>query len=92
MRRLLVLLGFPQDLQELPSLPDIKQHFRRECLRKHPDKPCGDNTAFQELHEAYNKIIRKMNKRGDSVEQETDGVDEETLKQNYFKEYSLYGN
>ena len=81
-----MLLGFPQNLQEIPSLLDIKKHFRKECLLKHPDKPCGDNLAFQELLVAYNNIVRKI------VEEESDSEEEETLKQNYFKEYSLYGN
>ena len=89
---MLMLLGFPQNLQEIPSLLNIKKHFRKECLLKHPDKPCGDNLAFQELLVAYNKIVRKIHKRGDIDEQESDSEEEETLKQNYFKEYSLYGN
>ena len=87
-----MLLGFPPNLQEIPSLLDIKKHFRKECLLKHPDKPCGENLAFQELLEAYTKIVRKIHKRGHTVEQESDGEQEEMLKRNYFKEYSLYGN
>ena len=90
MRNLLILLGFSRDLQIIPPLTVVKQQFRKQSLLKYPDKPSGDKRAFQELHQAYSKIVRDIQKTGNAYEE--DSWDEETLKRNYFKEYSLYGN
>lgn len=92
MRTLLRLLGFPSDLDQIPPLIIIKQHFRKQCLLKHPDKPTGDKKAFQDLHDAYRKIVRNIQTTEKVFVEESDDEDEEDSKRKYFKEFSLYGN
>ena len=92
MRRLLRLLGFAEDLEDIPPLQVIRNQFRKKCLLKHPDKPTGDKEAFQELLDAYNKLVRRIKSNGNVDEEETDVEDEEALERKYFQEFSLYGN
>lgn len=40
------------------SMEEIKKAYKCKCLLYHPDKPNGDATKFQELHDAYNDIIK----------------------------------
>ena len=39
------------------NLDSLKKHYKKLCLKKHPDKPNGDNDKFIELTEAYEYII-----------------------------------
>ena len=91
MRRLLRLLGFDEDLQDIPPLQVIRHQFRKKCLLKHPDKPTGDKEAFQALLDAYNKIVRHIKTDG-NVEDKSEVEDEEALERKYFQEFALYGN
>ena len=92
-RRLIRLPGFAGDLEDIPPLKVIRQQFRKESLIKHPDKPTGDKEAFQELLDAYNKILRHIKAKGNvDDEDETGSENEEDLERKYFKEFALYGN
>ena len=92
MRRLLRLLGFDGDLQDIPPLQVIRHQFRKKCLLKHPDKPTGDKEAFQELLDAYNMIVKHIKAARNVDEEETEVEDEESLERKYFQEFALYGN
>ena len=89
---LLVVLGFDQDIQEIPNLGEIKQHFRKESLMKHPDKPSGDKESFQNLVDAYHKIIKKINKEEENISDYASNEDETELRKRYFQNFGLYGN
>jgi len=41
------------------SLEDAKEHYRRLCLRYHPDKNPGNETQFRRIAEAYAQVRAK---------------------------------
>ena len=55
-RNLLNILGFDKSLQHVPSFPEIRRQFRKECLVQHPDKTTGSTLTFQKLLSAYQKL------------------------------------
>ena len=69
-----------------------RHQFRKKSLLKHPDKPTSDKEAFQELLDAYNKIVRHIKADCKGDEEETEVEDEEALERKYFQEFALYGN
>ena len=92
MRTCLRVLGFHTAFKDIPPSKVISQQFRKECLLKHPDKPTGDKEAFQELLDAYSRILRYLRASGEVDVEVGDVEDKETLKRKYFQQFSLYGN
>jgi hypothetical protein len=83
MRRLLRVLGFAGDLEGIPPLQVIRNQFRKKCLLKHPDKPTGDKEDFQELLDAYTKIVKHVKAAQNVDEDETEVEDEEASERKY---------
>ena len=92
MKRIMRLLDFDGELQDIPSLKVIRHQFSKKSLLKHPDKPTSDKEAFQELLEAYTKIVMHITADCKGDEEETEVDDEEALEKKYFKEFALYRN
>ena len=86
------MLGFDEDLEDVPPLREIKQQFRKESLVRHPDKPKGGKEAFQELLDVFNKIVIIVRSRDEHESDEAENEDQEMLAKRYFTKYSLYGN
>ena len=85
-RRLLISVGFKgKKADDLPSMQEIRLHFKKECLLRHPDKPGGSKEAFQQLLRDYDQLIR-LNRS------EYACANEEVSEERYFEEFSLYGN
>lgn len=52
----LQVLGFQSS--ELPSAETLRSAYRKLALAMHPDKPGGSKTAFQELQNAYEAVLK----------------------------------
>ena len=73
-RKLLTILGFDESLPIVPTLSEIRRQFRKECLVKHPDKTSGSKDTFQQLLDAYQKIVHYLNEREHIRRHEIDAV------------------
>ncbi|CAK9014355.1 unnamed protein product [Durusdinium trenchii] len=54
----LKVLGFAS--HELPSAETLRSAYRKLALAMHPDKPGGSITAFQELQNAYEAVLKAV--------------------------------
>eukprot|EP00434_Breviolum_minutum_P007088 symbB.v1.2.006254.t1/scaffold370.1/size393101/20 len=52
----LQVLGLPTS--EVPSAETLRSAYRKLALAMHPDKPGGSKTAFQELQNAYEAVLK----------------------------------
>ena len=52
----LQVLGLPAS--EVPSAETLRGAYRKLALAMHPDKPGGSKTAFQELQNAYEAVLK----------------------------------
>ena len=80
MREMLNTLGF-LDLETLPSMKQLREHFRKLTIQRHPDKG-GINEEFKELCKAF-ETIGKMIEEEDSLDEEDE---EEKEARHRFKE------
>jgi len=61
LQRNLGVLGLAADSGgALPSEETVRQTYRRLALQAHPDKPGGSKTAFQELQNAYEAVLKAI--------------------------------
>ena len=76
LRTLLIILGFDESLENVPSLSEIRRQFRKESLVKHPDKTTGSKDKFQKLLSAYQKVekcIAQQNYMADQMKDISEG-------------------
>ena len=62
LKKHLVILGFKDDIQEVPKIKDIMRMWRTKARKCHPDKPGGNTQEFQTLQEAFEKPKRLSKK------------------------------
>jgi DnaJ-class molecular chaperone len=46
--------------RDAPTIEDVKKAYKRMVLISHPDKPTGSNEYFQDVHDAYNTLIKEL--------------------------------
>ena len=84
-QRLLSILGFPDGIESLPSMRQLKTQYRRTSLKRHPDKPGGTKGHFQELLDAFEKVGNLIL----NMDQSNLADDEETKARKEFKEFNF---
>ena len=56
MKKYLVIIGFEEDIEEVPKMKTVLKMWRQSARIGHPDKG-GEKSKFQELQDALEKII-----------------------------------
>ena len=56
MKKYLIILGFQEDIKEVPKMKLVMQMWRKACRIHHPDKG-GKKELFQEAQNAFDLLL-----------------------------------
>ena len=85
MKKFLIILGFQEDIQEVPKMKTVLKMWRKAARLCHPDKG-GNKEEFQKVQDAYEKVGEMIN---DSTKyDQKDDDEEEAFARKVFEEFN----
>ena len=91
LKRLLVIIGFEDDIKEIPKMSVINKRYKMTARRVHPDKHGGTEEAkqeFQRLRDAIEKVESYLHEFTNGVSVIPDDEEEE-FANTVFKQFNL---
>ena len=87
MKKYLVIIGFEEDIEEIPKLKTVLKMWRKSTRICHPDKR-GEKSKFQELQDALEKIIEMIKELKQNKLEDDDTDEEELFAMKLFNEFN----
>ena len=87
MKKYLVIIGFEEDIEEIPKLKTVLKMWRKSARICHPDKG-GEKSKFQELQDALENIIEMIKQLKKNKLEDDDTDEEELFAMKLFNEFN----
>ena len=86
MKKYLIILGFNEDIEEMPKMSTVLKNWRRMTRILHPDKG-GKKEDFQTLQDALEKVGNAINELSEDTSVQED--EEELFSKKVFNQFNF---